>query len=364
MMNTLPDTRPYPTDPIKNELLLYAEQIATSKHTAQHKLASENLQIKIAQMLEQHHFLGLSVAMSMAANSQVYTILLNHLTEVLNANNQEQIQWFALPIILVTGSPQELKLPSHTPINELKNVLQQNPDLLPLTQAQWLPYLITANQLANIKVDSWYHAKQSLANAQQFAKNIPEHPFIIPSNQSVHILYALGYGQQNIQISLGKNLQQTALPLMQIWQQHLAHPQLTLFANPLNPNHPILAMNEATHMRLRMALDVFSANAIRSIRLHNAKVGVVMAAQQSGQLLFGFSGTHHQNNLSNQVFTWPLSPKDNIAIIQQNFLDLMTDCQVEHIRLLHEPLAENATLPTYAEAQTLAGHNPLLSPNS
>lgn len=31
----LPDTRPYPTDPVKNELLIYAGQIAHAQSTAQ-----------------------------------------------------------------------------------------------------------------------------------------------------------------------------------------------------------------------------------------------------------------------------------------------------------------------------------------
>lgn len=361
MMNTLPDTRPYPTDPVKNELLLYAEQINEAKHVAQRKLATENLHTQITQMLELQHFLGLSVAMSMAPNTSIYNTLIDTLTEVLNAKNETEIQWFAMPIILVSGSQQSLKLRTDTPIAALKSTLKNNPNLCLLTQAQWLPYLIRANELTNIKADSWYTAKQSLANAEQFAQMLPEKALIIPTNQSVQVLYALGYGDSSIQIALNKNLQQTALPLMQIWQQHLTQPNLTLFTNPLNATHPITAISEANHMRSRMALDVFAANAIRAIRLQSPRVGVVMAAQQGGKLLFGFNATDNSYGLSNQIFTWTLSPRDNIALIQQNFLDLMTDCQVEYLRLLHNPISEEENLPTYADAQNLAGHNPLLN---
>ena len=50
---------------------------------------------------------------------------------------------------------------------------------------------------------------------------------------------------------------------------------------------------------------------------------------------------------------------DKIEIVQQNFLDLLAECQVENIRLLHAPIGENDELPTYSQAVKLPGHNPL-----
>ena len=148
---------------------------------------------------------------------------------------------------------------------------------------------------------------------------------------------------------------------MQVWQTALTRPGLTLFANPLAPATPLNALTEGSHMRTRMAMDVFAANAIRAIRLQSPRVGVVMAAQQSGKILFGFNATDNAFALANQVFTWPLSPAERIETIQQNFLDLMVECRVENIRLLHDPLAESEEIPTYAQALNLPGHNPLFS---
>lgn len=47
MLRALPDTRPYPTDPVKNELLMYAGQIAEGKGGVQAKLAAESLRLCI-----------------------------------------------------------------------------------------------------------------------------------------------------------------------------------------------------------------------------------------------------------------------------------------------------------------------------
>ena len=59
------------------------------------------------------------------------------------------------------------------------------------------------------------------------------------------------------------------------------------------------------------------------------------------------------------MFTWTLSPLERIETVQQDFLDLMVECQVENIRLLHDVVPDGAELPSYAQALKLDGHNPL-----
>ncbi|UOO77720.1 conjugal transfer protein [Neisseria sp. Dent CA1/247] len=357
----LPDTRPYPTDPVKNSLLTYAAQIAGSTSPAQRKLSAESLQAEIYMMLQQNHYLGLSVAMSMAPDTESYRALFNSLDDTLQAKSDDEIQWFALPVVLVAGCNQAQTLPLDTPAVELCACLADYPHLRELIHATWLPKLVRSSDLAAINAGKWFAAKQNEAAAQALAAQLPQADLDIPQNQSVHVVFALGYGKKSLQTALNPNLGDAALPLMQVWQTSLTRPGLTLFANPLAPASPLQALTEGTHMRTRMAMDVFAANAIRAIRLQSPRVGVVMAAQQGGKILFGFNATDSAFELANQVFTWPLSPADRIAIIQQNFLDLMVECQVENIRLLHEALPEDAELPTYAQALNLPGHNPLFT---
>ena len=148
---------------------------------------------------------------------------------------------------------------------------------------------------------------------------------------------------------------------MQVWQEALALTGATLFTNPLSPNTPLKALADGSHTRQRMAMDVFSTNAIRSIRMQSPRVGVVVGARAGGQILFGFNATDSAFEVMPQIFTWELASTDKIAIVQQNFLDLMVECQIEHIYYLHDALPENSELPTYAQALKLDGHNPLFS---
>ncbi|OSI07833.1 Uncharacterised protein [Neisseria animaloris] len=358
---TLPDTRPYPTDPVKNSLLLYASQIAQNTSAAQRKLATESLQAEIHTMLQQNHYLGLSVAMSMAPDAASYRALFDGLDTTLQAKTEHEVQWFAIPVVLVAGCNQSQTLPLNTPSVELCARMADYPHLRPLIQAVWLPKLIRASDLAAVNAGQWFAAKQNIETAQNFAARLPQTDLKIPAGQSVNVIFALGYGHQSIQAVLNQNLRDAALPLMQVWQENLTQQGLTLFTNPLPPNTPLHALTEGSHMRLRMAMDVFAANAIRAIRLQSPRVGVVMASQQGGKLLFGFNATDSAFELMPQVFAWPLSPAERIETVQQNFLDLMVECQVENIRLLHDALPEQEELPNYAQALNLPGHNPLFA---
>lgn len=363
-MNTpfvLADTRPYPELPVKNNLLLHASSLAHSTSAAQRKLSAESLQTEIRGMLRQNFYLGLSVALSMAADTASYKALLDNLSAVLNAEQDEEIQWFAMPLVLVAGCNQDQTLPLNVPTAALFAVLENHPHLRALNQATWLPFLVQSTVLSEINAGQWFEAKQNIEAAVQFAAQFGSSELNIPSGQSVHVVFALGYGDKKLQTALHQNLLKAGLPLMQVWQEALTQPGLTLFVNPLSPDCPLPALTEGSHMRQRMAMDVFATNAIRAIRMQSPRVGVVVAAKADGLIQFGFNATDSAFEVEPQVYTWALSPTDNIAVVQQNFLDLMAECRVEHVYMLHQALPENTALPTYAQALKLSGHNPFFA---
>lgn len=353
----LPDTRPYPTDPVKNELLLHAAAVAANASKAQVKLAAESLEAAIYQMLRQNHFLALSVALSMAPDAAAYRALWRAMDSVLRAKTEEEIAWVALPVVVVAGSREEAALRGDVDVAGWQAQLAAFPQTEALAGLTWLPQAVAAEQMAAVNIGQWFAAKQNRAAAEAWAAAFTPPALAVPAGQSVHIVYVLGYGQLADYPALGD----AALPMMQYWQQHFAAPGLTLFANPLNPATPLSAISEGSHMRQRMALDVFAANAIRAVRLQSPRVGVVAAAETGGRLAFGFNAAESAYGLVPQVFHWQLSPTDYVDTVLQNFIDLMAECRVEHIRLLHDTLPEGQALPDYGQALALPGYNPLFA---
>ena len=233
----LPDTRPYPAEPVKRELLMHAEQAA--RGGAQGKLAAEALRAQIYGMLSQNFYLNLSVALSMTPSETAYGTMMAALNDVLQAKTDEEIQWFALPVILVAGCKQAAALTAAAPAPELSACLANYPHTRALSRATWLPQLFTAGQISEINAGQWFKAKQNAEAAAEFAASLPQNDSLpLVEGQSVSAAFALGYGGRELTAALGKNLQEAALPLMQVWQQALSAPGVTLFANPLSPDSP------------------------------------------------------------------------------------------------------------------------------
>ena len=357
----LPDTRAYPATPVKGELLANATQMVYGRDAEHRAPAARWVEQNIRAMLARHHYTALSVALSMAPDMPVYRALWQSLAKVLEAENEEECQWLVLPVVVVAGCNQDLALPDTVPTAAINQVLAQQAGGELWPQVIWLPQLFNAADLSHIKADAWFASKQNAQAAAALATEIQATPLRIPAGQSVQVFYALGYGPQTVQPLLRQALGEAALPLMQVWQNHLATSGATLFTNPLPPLAPLAAIHEGSALRLRMASDVFATNALRAIRLQSPRAGVVIAAQEGGRLLFGFNATDSAFETVAQVFAWPLSPLDDIDNVVQNFIDLLAECQVEHIRLLHEALPEQVELPCYAQALNLPGHNPLFA---
>lgn len=358
----LPDTRPYPELPVKNNLLLHAARLADpATGSAQRKLSQETLFAEISRMLAQNFYLELSVALNMVQNDAQYRILTDVLAQALNAQNDTEVQWFALPVVAVAGCNSDIAVPSEIPLAALKKCLAAHPHYAPLADAVWLPHFADSDTLGGIKPDRWFAAKQNTAAAEALAASLPRSLPVFAAGQSVSTFFALGYGSRAVQTALARPAAEAGLPLMQVFQSGLDTPGLTLFANPLPPDTPVAALMQGSHMRRRMALEVFAANAIRAVRLNSHRVGAVMAAQKNGRLLFGFNAADNAFEILPQTYCWPLAPDEDIAAIQRDFIELMLECRVENLFQLDGVLEADAALPAYARAVTLPGRNPLFA---
>ena len=356
---SIPDTRPYPETPNKNELLRYAADILANKNAAQSKLAAGQLSAEIVQELGQRHTLSLSVAMAMAANPAQYRVLWQYLCKALSPQNNDEIQWLAFPVAAVVGANHSGSLNNAIPVADIQNLLIEYNQLDIIKNAHFLPKLIGSQELSEISAEDWFFAKQSQKNAEELANKINAQPVSYEKGQQVVMLYALCYGAADLADLAGKPLGKAALPLMQVWQELLKNQDITVFANPMAADLPIAALQQGNAHCRRMALDIFTANAVRSIRLQYPRVGVVIAAEIGGALLFIFHPIE-PNPLPPLVFRHFLTPEEEIPLLVADFLDLMTQCKVEHIHILSEALPKGE-IPTYTQAIEMKGGNPFFS---
>ena len=356
---SIPDTRPYSDVPNKNELLRYADDILNNPLSAQGKLSHGQLLGEIVQMLQQKHMLSLSVALAMSANPAQYRILWQYLCTALSPQTENEVQWLAFPIVAVIGATQNGNLNQEIPSKEIQQLLIEYNDWQEIKQAQWLPRLIGSKELSEITAEEWFDSKQSITSAYEFAQKFKFNQIPYNQGQQVELLYALCYGNSQLNNIAGKNLGKASLPLMQVWQQSLTQTGLTIFTNPMGANLPISSLQKGNAQGKRMALDIFTANAVRSIRLQFPRVGVVIAAEDGGNLLFIFHPVE-ESYLQPLVFRHTLTYDEEITLIVQDFLDLIIQCKIEHVHILNEIISENK-IPTYQQAIKMTGGNPLFT---
>lgn len=356
---SIPDTRPYSDVPNKNELLRYANDILNNPSSAQGKLSHGQLLGEIVQMLQQKHTLSLSVAMAMSANPAQYRVIWQYLCTALSPQTENEVQWLAFPVVAVVGAQQNGYLNKEIPVDEIQQLLIEHNNWQEIKSVHWLDYLVGSHELSEITAEDWFDSKQSITSAQEFAQKFQFNPVSYNKGQQVEVLYALCFGNSKLKTIAEKNLDKASLPLMQVWQQKLAQQGLTIFANPMNANLPISSLQKGSAQAKRMALDIFTANAVRSIRLQFPRVGVVIAAEEGGSLLFIFHPVE-QNSLPPLVFRHILTPDEEISLIVQDFLDLIIQCKIEHIHIVSEVISKDK-IPTYNQAIEMLGGNPLFT---
>ena len=78
--------------------LVNVSLLAHGTTAATRKIAVGQLQAEIRNQLQQNYYVNLSVAMTMAPDAETYNALMQSINQVLSAENDDEAQWFALPI--------------------------------------------------------------------------------------------------------------------------------------------------------------------------------------------------------------------------------------------------------------------------
>ena len=346
MNHPISDTRPYATVKSKNHLLFLLDSYQNAEDKADKFTAQQALIHAIDALLIKAQLLPLSVALSLVKSSKEYRILIDSLEQVLLAKNQET-QYLVFPFILVATTQQEIKLNLSYPQEQWSALIR---DCLP---RQWqsltfTTHLLSAEQLSNFTALNWYHAKYnpSVLSVEK-VKKIDSWQI----NQKTQILLAfvLGNIKQMGDIIVPPFIDNPELMrLMYFWIDFFKEKKINAFVNPLSPMTPLTGLIHGVYMRNKMALELYAAQAIYSLKLNHQPVAVVIASRLGGSLEIDFQSiadsTLHFN------YSWQLLPADCLDQIIDELCQLLDECKVDRQRLLKLPLDYEEPIPTYEKA--------------
>mgnify|MGYP001762754730 len=111
---------------------------------------------------------------------------------------------------------------------------------------------------------------------------------------------------------------------------------------------PLTGLIHGVYMRNKMALELYAAQAIYSLKLNHQPVAVVVASRLGGSLEIDFQSiadsTLHFN------YSWQLLPADCLDQIIDELCQLLDECKVDRQRLLKLPLDYEEPIPTYEKS--------------
>ena len=349
----LSDPRQYTETAVNNPLLLLTGQLIDA--FSEHKEACQRqLEKTLLNYLQTHNSLPISVALSMVPEQAHYMVLWQALNTLLW---RQQTVFVVLPVVLVMGSEKTQTISQCLPVTLIDNCLAHHG----IKNIIWATHWVSNQQLAGKTLDDWFIGGQSEDSAQQFLETLQQPEWVIKSDQQIVSVFAVGRMKQEDIACLQQPKADFSMALMSDLHAYFSEIKgLTVFANPLALQAPLSALANADSVNSMMALEVFSSNAIRSIRLQNLTAGAVCVAQAPNILQFSFSCVEQNNPLEPLGFSFPLSSMDHLPTILNYFINLAQECQINDLLVCSDViLPEQTGFLSYNQAkQHNMGKNP------
>lgn len=333
----LPDPCQYPAAAPSNMLIHHVQSILSAASEDDRQMWREGLRAALQGMLERTELLSLSVALAMVTSSAEYRELWNALRDAVERPDVgRHAIVFAVPLVLVVGSKSQVTLPATIADEAALNALFRQHGLFAEgAEVLFSGKLIHPDHVVDISsAQLFQHARQPDAAGDLLA-DLPA-AAITAKGEGVFLRYLLGVAIQEegaaAPVKLGGSVGAWGMPVMKFIGEQLAVDGVTLFPIPRPPMPLMQAMVAANHARLEVAMQVFASTQIRELRSQGLEPVAILSAHDNNELHLTISA--HGNAKDWGGFVWPLAAHDDVAQIETAVRQLMTECQLNDVRVV------------------------------
>lgn len=322
-MQVLHDPRVYTHDyPESNIIINQAVDIVNRK-------ANEQSLIDILEtFLKNKNDAIINVALNLAPSLEVTQIIWRCLQVAINGNNELAIaEIFTIPLVVVVGSKNKVKLPNIINVDELNEFLSSNGIFKAQSDAFISGKLIESSSIQSITASQQYYLAQNIKNAKLWLPLELAYNEIEALNEGVFLRFLVGVAIKDNNTSVIDNIQfkKHSMGLMQLINKNLETSGVTIFPIPF----PITSLTDSlivgNFKRTEIAIQVAFSNIVRKIR-------------EAGQNPIAYISTVHDavclevvsedNSELKEISLWTLNRIDEVEIIHQTIVDLLIDAQV------------------------------------
>ncbi|WP_043648870.1 hypothetical protein [Chitinilyticum litopenaei] len=355
----LPDPRQYPRVNPSNPVIRALMSFLTEKDAALRAGKRQQLADLLDELLLSRDHPALNAALTQAPSQDAWLSLWDLLLERVEgpASTGAAALPFAIPLILVAGSKNDITLADHLDANAVQAILREQGLLRADAVITLSGALVHADTLAAINPAQLRQWRDNHDASQPLPADLPATALTF-KNEGVFLRYLVGVVRQEAgaepALRLGGQVGNWANALAKLVGDTLAQDGLTLFPIPRAPQGLLAAQDGARQTQLEIRLQVAASNALRSIRSKGRTPVVCIASHEPAEVRISFSAQEDSERWEGYV--WPLAPGDRVEAIQQYALELFQECQVSDVRLIEgvQPDKDVDGLPFFVTAHNAA----------
>jgi hypothetical protein len=315
----IPDPRRYGTGDVSSPILDHAREGASvDLVSAMRELALRGQDGEIAALL------------SAAPSREIYARLWDALcTAVEKPRTDDGVaaRVFAIPWIIVCGSPSRATLPCVLPdVSELARVLEAKGVFGPSRNVGFSNALTSIERLEALRPSEVLQWTQSPG-----LHDVPPVPIeVLAGIEAVHVRFLIGaaIAPPNAPdiIETGANVAAWGTPSLRAMSAQLAAPGVQILPLPRPPRGLYSAAYAGRHAGIEAAFNLFVSNAVRRFRSTIGDPEIKISSHPDPELRITLT-TPLDEQLSDG-FRWPLHPADDLAEIERSIMSMISECRL------------------------------------
>jgi len=295
-------------------------------------LATEGLKRAVEIALRERRDGEIDAALRAAPARDAYLHLWEALCDVVHARDPDpaavSMRVFALPLVIVTGSPRPAVLSGTVPdIGAIAALFEQHGALGSMKNFGFSNALCAIEALEAAKpadVHAWTHAP----GMNRELAPIPIE--ITGPGEQVHLRFLVGAGivgaAEPSFVETASNIGAWGIAVTRALAAQLAQPGVEMLPLPRPPLDLLRAAHAGRCAQLETAFNLFVSNALRRFRRAVGDPAVTISAHDDAELRVGFSSPF--DDALREGFRWPLHALDDIGRITAVMTGLLAECRL------------------------------------
>ena len=247
-----------------------------------------------------------------------------------------RLNLFALPLVLVAASAQPLCIPGALPaVDAVQQLFERSGVLGPMQNFGLSPALCALEALESLLPATIFKAIRMIDANALIASLPPADVEISPGREQAHLRFLIGAG---IGRADAPELSETAAnigawgnALSKRIREQLVAPGAQLLVLPRMPKGLMRAPQSGRGAQLDVALHLFVSNTVRRFRMTAGDPVAILSSHDDGELRLTLSSLLADDLV--EGFRWPLARLDDLAAIQREMLQLLSEVRVDDVRV-------------------------------